>query len=279
MLSEPPAAAANAIAREWAALEGVHVAAGRAALVSDVTLRFERPELVCVLGPNGAGKSTLLSLLNATRRPRAGTVRLFGKEVWRRPERERARVRVNIGTVFQRNDYNAQVPLTVREVVMLGRAGRRGLMRPPNAEDCRIADEAIARLGLEPLARREFRSLSGGEQQKTHIARALAQQPRLLLLDEPASGLDVDWQERLVTLVDSLSCGSGIPIVMTTHHTGHIPPSCGRVILMLRGRIMFDGPPAAALTTDLLSHLYGCPIEVTLHKGRFHCHSAGGITP
>jgi ABC-type Fe3+/spermidine/putrescine transport system ATPase subunit len=114
MLAAPPAAAANTIAREWAALESVHVAAGGAALVSDVTVRLERAELVCVLGPNGAGKSTLLSLLNATRRPRAGTVRLFGIEVWRRPERERARVRVDIGTVFQRNDYNAHVPLTVR---------------------------------------------------------------------------------------------------------------------------------------------------------------------
>jgi iron complex transport system ATP-binding protein len=273
------AAPPGATAAEWAALEGVHVAAGRATLVSDVTLRFEPTELVCVLGPNGAGKSTLLSLLNATRRPRAGTVRLFGTEVWRRPERERARLRANIGTVFQRSDYNPQVPLTVREVVLLGRAGRRGLLRPPGAEDLHCADEAIARLGLEPLARREFRSLSGGEQQKTHVARALAQRPHMLLLDEPASGLDVDWQERLVALVDSLSRESGIPIVMTTHHTGHIPVSCGRVVLMLRGRVIFDGPPAAALTPESLSQLYGCPIEVSQHKGRIHCHSAGGITP
>ena len=261
--------------REAAALAGVSLHAGRACLLRGVSLRLARGEFVCVLGPNGAGKSTLLSVLNATAQPSAGSVTLLGEPTWELPERRRARLRARIGTVLQRSEYNPRIPATVGDVVGMGRAGARGLLHPLTAEDRAEAGAAIARMGLGGLAAREYRSLSGGEQQKTQIARALAQRPDMLLLDEPAAGLDIDWQERLVGLVGSLFAGGGMPIVMTTHHTHHVPRECTRVVLLARGAMVMDAPPAQALSAAVLSELYGCRVEVIERHGRRYCHTAG----
>ncbi|MCX7018994.1 MAG: ABC transporter ATP-binding protein [bacterium] len=262
-----------------AVLDVVSLRAGPTTILCDVSLTLQRGEFVCVLGPNGAGKSTMLSMMNGTARPTAGTVRLLGTSVWETGERVRARLRARIGTVLQRSEYNPQIPLTTREVVAIGRAGPCGILRALDTQDWRRVDEAIDCLDLAPLAGRVYHTLSGGEQQKTQIARALAQHPRMLLLDEPATGLDIDWQERMISLVDSLFGSADIPVVMTTHHTGHIPPCCNRVVLLSRGRVVFDDAPDAALTAPVLSALYGCRIEVIERNGRRHCHSAGGFAP
>lgn len=258
-----------------AVLDSVSLHVGRARILDRISLCLARGEFVCVLGPNGAGKSTLLSMLNATTRPTAGEIALLGMPVWKYPERTRAHLRTRIGLVLQRNEYNPQIPLTAAEVVAIGRTGLRGMLRTTTDEDRRETECAIARLGLESLASREYRSLSGGEQQKTQIARALAQHPEMLLLDEPAAGLDLDWQERLTELVGSLFSATRMPVVMTTHHTHHVPTSCTRVVLLARGTVAMDAPPADALCAPVLSDLYCCRVEVIRRHGRYYCHAAG----
>jgi iron complex transport system ATP-binding protein len=156
---------------------------------------------------------------------------------------------------------------------LLGTHGLTG--RLAISEQTRI-DEALEQMDIAHLGRRAYRNLSGGEQQKVQLARALVQKPELLLLDEPTTGLDLDWQERLVELVGGLSQTRGLTVVMTTHALSHLPACCQRAILLRAGRVLFDGPAHEALTAGRLGELYGCPVEVIERHGRYHCLSAGG---
>ena len=263
-------------------LEAVTCRAGGRAILDGASLRIGPGEFAGVLGPNGAGKSTLLAVMGGRLRPDAGTVRVEGTDVWAMGERRRAALRGHIGTVLQLGEHNAMIPMTAREVIAMGRVGQVGLARRFTADDTALVEDALDRLGIAPLAGRTYRSLSGGERQKVQIARALAQRPDMLMLDEPMNGLDMDWQERLVTLIGRLSAmagdgSEGLPVIMTTHMTGHLPPACRRVLLIKTGRIVFDGPAREALTRDRLEALYGCRVEVTEHGGRRHCHSVGDL--
>ncbi len=257
-------------------LAGVCCRAGGRTLVAHATLHVGPGEFLAILGPNGAGKSTLLNLMDATLRPADGTVRLFSRDPWTAPERERARLRARIGFVPQRTDFNPLIPLAAREVVALGRLRGRAFASRLAKEDERLIDEALERMGVADLARRVYRSLSGGEQQKIQLARALAQEPDLLLLDEPAAGLDLRWQEQLTATVEGLSQTLRLPIVMTTHTLGHLPACCERAALLRGGRILFDGPAAEALAAPRLAQLYECPVEIVERDGRRHCLGLAG---
>ena len=254
-------------------LEQVSVRAGRTTLLDSISLYLGPREFVGVIGPNGAGKSTLLGVSNATVRPARGKLRVLGRAAWSLGEAQRADLRTAIGTLPQNQDFNPMIPFTARQVVALGRVGPRGLLTPLNRRDQQQIDTSLERLDLTSLAHRPYRDLSGGERQKVQLARILTQQPRLLLLDEPTSGLDLDWQERLVEQVGRLYRTTRIPVVMTTHLTGHLPPDCRRVILMRRGRIVFDGPAEQGLVPDRLEQLYDCPVEVVERGGRRFCHA------
>jgi len=254
-----------------AALDGAGYRVGRTTILEPANLSISQGEFVGIIGPNGAGKSTLLNLFNATLHPSVGRTWLFGRNPWAFSERERVRMRSRAAMVFQRSEYNAGIPLTVRDVVAMGRLGARGLLGRRSARDDACVDESLTRLGMTHLAQRVFRSLSGGEQQKVQLARALAQQPDLLLLDEPTTGLDLDWQERLVKLTSEVSRSLAMPVVMTTHTLNHLPVCCQRIVLLRGGRILFDGPVDEALTVERVSTLYGCPVEIIAHRGRRYC--------
>ena len=256
-----------------AALDGVSVAAGRAMLLRDVTLRVGRGDRVAILGPNGAGKSTLLSLLNATQRPTSGRVEILGLEPWGLPARRRAALRATLSTVFQRLDHNPLVPVSVRAVVEMGLGG--GDAPPRRIDPHGRVDMALERMGIAHLAHRAYRTLSGGEQQKTQLAMALARSPRLMLLDEPTTGLDFDWQERLVAMIDELGATPGLTTLLTTHLVHQVPPTFDRVVLVRGGGILFDGPAREALTPARLGELYGCRVEVEVRHGRTYCFAAG----
>jgi zinc transport system ATP-binding protein len=201
-----------------------------------VNVEIESGEFVAVAGPNGSGKTTLLRLLLGLERPQAGDVLLFGEPAHAFGERFR------IGYVAQRTDLGIDAPATVREVVTAGRTPRRGLFRPLTRADREAVDVAIRRVGLEGDADRPIRMLSGGQQQRAYIAKALAGEPDLLVLDEPTAGVDVDAQEAFADRLDELHREIGATILYVSHEFGAIEQHVSRLVLV-RGGILFDGPP------------------------------------
>jgi len=257
--------------------EHVSFRIGGKSLLENVTLSLEEGEFLGILGPNGAGKSTLLALMDLLWRPTDGTFSIFGTEVKTLNAPEILRLRRKIAIVPQNIDYNSSIPLTAREVVEMGRIGRRGVLSPLTQSDRVAVDFTMGILGVSHLVNHPYRSLSGGERQKVQLARALAQEPALLFLDEPTSGLDMDWQERLVLLIEELYAKMKLTIVMTTHITGHLPACCRRVILLRDGRVLMDGAVEDVLTPEKLKDVYRCPVEVIERSGRRHCFAMGDV--
>jgi ABC-type cobalamin/Fe3+-siderophores transport system ATPase subunit len=244
-------------------------------LLGPLSLNISDGECIGVLGSNGAGKSTLLNLLNCTLPPSSGNLSLFGVNPWRQSESSRCQMRTRIGTVLQRCDYNAMSPFTVRNIVAMGRLGFHGMAgRLTRVEKDRI-DPLLEEFNLLSFADKAYRQLSGGEQQKAQIARAILQAPELLLLDEPTAGLDPDWQEKLVLLVENLVEKHNMTLVMTTHVVHHLPACCNRLILLRKGQILFDGKKEEGLTSAYMTALYGCPMEIIRHDKRHYCVSRG----
>ena len=258
-----------------AELSGVSRRAGAKTIVEDATLQVMPGEFLAILGPNGAGKSTLLAILGAALRPSGGAVRLFGQNPWEISGGQRAQLRARIGVVPQRAEFNPLIPLTVREVVAIGRLRGRAFDGRIAREDEDVIEDSMQRMGIAAFGRRTYRSLSGGEQQKVQFARVLAQRPEMLLLDEPASGLDLFWQEHFTEIVGRLSEIPRLPVVMTTHILSHLPACARRAALMQRGRILFEGKADDALSAKRLSELYECPVEIIERGGRRHCLGAG----
>jgi len=205
-------------------------------VLSDVDLHVEEGEFVAIAGPNGGGKTTLLRLALGLERPERGRVLLFGEPA--RTFHDRAR----IGYLAQRTRIGVHAPVTVRELVEAGRTPLRPLGRV-RAEDREAVAEAIERVGLTQLARRPLTRLSGGQQQRAFIAKALAARPKLLVLDEPTTGVDVEAQEALAALLDRLHNELGVTILYVSHEFGAVEHFVQRLILV-RERIVFDGPPS-----------------------------------
>jgi len=261
-------------------------------ILSDVLVRrsgrvtLDVPRLVVdprtflgIVGPNGAGKTTLLDLCAGLSLPDQGAVRELGRDLASLYSWTRADLRRAVGFVPQRTEYYPDVPLTVREVVSLGRVGPRGLLRKLTPHDHQLADRWIHRLGLRNLADRCFSGLSGGEQQKVLIARAMTQEPRILLLDEPASNLDIDWKEKLVDLLAELYRRTELTVLMVSHETGLLPACVTRVVLMKTGRILAEGAPSEVLTPQNLSQSYDTPLQVVSIGGRIHALAAPSPKP
>lgn len=218
-------------------LTGVDFAYGQGPTVlTDVDLRVEQGEFVAIAGPNGGGKTTLLRLALGLERPTRGEVLLYGE-----PARS-FRDRTSIGYLAQRTKIGLHAPATVRDVVEAGRAPLRPYGRL-HQDDHDAVDQALERVGLRALARRRLRSLSGGQQQRAFIAKALAAQPRLLVLDEPTTGVDVEAQDALGALLHRLHDDLGVTILYVSHEFGSVEQYVQRLVLV-RERIVFDGPPS-----------------------------------
>ena len=200
-------------------------------------LRVEAGEFVAIAGPNGGGKTTLLRLALGLTRPTRGTVRLFGEPA------DRFRDRAQLGYLAQRAQLGVQAPATVREVVSAGRAARNAVGRL-TADDREAIDQAIERVGLAHLARRPLTRLSGGQPQRAFIAKALVTGPKLLALDEPTAGVDVEAQEALAGLLAELNRELHVTILYVSHEFGAIEHVVERLVLV-RERIVFDGLPAS----------------------------------
>ena len=201
-----------------------------------VDLRLGEGEFVAVAGPNGGGKTTLVRLLLGLERPSEGKVLLYGE-----PAHRFSRRRL-LGYLAQRSVLGGEAPATVREVVAAGRLAAGGLIGPLRLRDRELVSRAIARVGLEEHADRPLRTLSGGMQQRAFIAKALAGEPSLLVLDEPTTGVDAESQESLAVLLDGLHSDLGVTIVYVSHEFGAVESFVQRLVLVRR-TIVFDGAP------------------------------------
>ncbi len=195
-----------------------------------------------------------------------------------------SRLRRRIGYVPQVLTGHSQMPLTVREVVSIGRCGLVGLFKPLRREDWQIIDEWLERLGLTELADAGYGDLSGGEQRKVLIARAMVQQPELLILDEPTANLDLSWREQIVAEIEHLCQQSdlftgskrGLTVILVCHELEVIPSCCHRIVLLERGRISAQGQPEEVLTDERIKSLYGGDLKLLQCGGRFAVIPAGG---
>jgi len=233
-------------------------------------LDVDAGQFVGVVGRNGAGKTTLLRVMAGLLVPNRGAVRHDGQAITALSSWRRTTARRRVAFVPQAAEYNADLPLTVREIVAMGCVGPAGLLRSIGASAKARVRDWVSRLDLDALADRTFRSLSGGEQQKVLLARAMVQEPGLLLLDEPGANLDVDWKERLAGWLDRVLAERPTTAVMVSHETGLLPACCQRVVLMDAGGLVRQGPPDEVLTSEVLATLYGCPIHVIDVAGRRH---------
>jgi zinc transport system ATP-binding protein len=205
-------------------------------VLENVSLAIGEGEFVAVAGPNGGGKTTLVRLVLGLERPAQGTALLFGE-----PAHRFSRRRV-LGYLAQRSELGGDAPATVREVVSAGRLAAGGLLGPLRRRDRELVSEAVERVGLQDVADLPLRTLSGGMQQRAFIAKALAGEPSLLVLDEPTTGVDAESQESLAALLDELHSELGVTILYVSHEFGAVERFVQRLVLVRR-TVVFDGPP------------------------------------
>lgn len=238
------------------ALDGVTVRLGGRPVVREVTAQVECGEWVALIGPNGAGKTTLLRAI-AGLLPYEGHVSLFEQPAADLERRERARL---IAVVPQ----EPQTPpwLTVAEYALTGRTPHLGPLAREGAADRDAAARALDRLGLEPFAERALGTLSGGERQRVVVARALAQEAPIVLLDEPTAALDIGHQQQALELLDALRSADGLTLVAAMHDLTLAAQYADRVLLLAEGRIVADGAPADVLTESALADHYGASVRV-----------------
>jgi iron complex transport system ATP-binding protein len=235
--------------------------AGRTILQID-GLSIPAGEFVGILGANGAGKTTLLRVCAGLIQPNGGSVSLDDNDLTRLGRWGRCAFRKRIGYVPQSAEYNAELPFTVREVVVMGRTSVRPLLAALRKDDYAIVDHWTEMLGLADRRNQTFRSLSGGEQQKVLLARAMAQNPQILMLDEPCANLDFHWKYQIMEIVERLYRRSRMTVLMVSHDVSVLPPSCRRIILLADGCIRGDGGIEEVLSPDMLRAAYRTDLAV-----------------
>lgn len=217
--------------------------------ISDVGLTLDEPTICGLIGMNGAGKSTLFKAIMGFVQPTRGAVAVCGRPVsWA----QKANI---IAYVPQTEEVDWTFPVSVHDVVMMGRQGRMGFLRIPSRQDRRIVDESLARVGMEGFAERQIGELSGGQRKRVFLARALAQQGRIVLLDEPFTGVDVTTEQAIIGILRELK-EAGHIILVSTHNLAGIPAFCDRVVMINRSLIAF-GPVAEVYTEANLARAFG----------------------
>lgn len=224
-------------------------------IFNKVNFSVDNGEVLSILGTNGAGKSTLLNCIANLYKPVLGKILLNGQPISRMSLREVARV---IGYVPQ--IHTPAYAYTVREFTVMGRTPYIDTFRIPSSEDYSIADEALARMGITHLRDKSYTEISGGERQQVMIARVIAQQPQLILLDEPTAHLDYGNQYRVVQMIRQLAA-EGYALIMTTHNPEHAIILNGKVAILNRQGVLGIGQAAETLSTETLSKLYGLSIK------------------
>jgi iron complex transport system ATP-binding protein len=235
-------------------LRDVSFSYGGAPALADVSFAARAGEFVGLLGPNGAGKSTLVRLAAGLLAPARGEVRLAGLDPRSAPRRKVAQV-----CALVPQEPRLTWPFTVREAVMMGRAPRQGLLAVPTRFDRGAVEGALQACDLVHLADRRLDALSGGERRRVFFARALAQEPRVLLLDEPTAFLDLGHQVAAMRMAEVAARG-GLCVVAVLHDLNLAAAACDRVVVLSAGRIVAEGAPAAVLSAERVGEVWGVPV-------------------
>ena len=234
-------------------------------VLNGVSLAVGRGDLVGILGPNGSGKTTLLNVLAGGLAPRTGSVVLDDRPMAEWPRREIAR---RLALVPQ--NTHAPFDFSVLDIVLMGRFPHLGAFALEGPEDLAIARRALQATGTEAFESRAFNTLSGGEKQRVAIASALAQSPRLLLLDEPTASLDIGHQIEVQMLLERLNVDGGVTMVLSTHDLNLAAALCRRLVLLREGRVLASGPTEEVLTPDAVRALYDVDAEIGRHSRSGH---------
>lgn len=229
---------------------------------SGINVAFGTGEVLALLGPNGSGKTTLLKTLLGLLAPKAGAVQFGARDLARLPDRERARA-----IAYVPQTHQATFAFSVETVVLMGRTAHGNLFSRPSAHDRVVAAGAMERFGIAGLAARPYTMISGGERQLVLLARALAQEPQFVVLDEPTASLDFGNQGKVMNEIRALAA-AGHGVLFTTHDPNHALRAADRACLLRGGETLADGPVAEVLTKTTLESLYGAPVETLIAGDR-----------
>ena len=231
--------------------------------LEDVSFDIDKGEFIGIIGSNGSGKTTLLKTILGIIRPSEGRIEVLGKEL----VSHLTEIRRKIGYVPQKTYINPKIPLLAKDVVLMGRYGHIGLLRHPGRRDYEAAKSALKEVGMYDMRNEPFGHLSGGQQQRIYIARALVQNPEIMLLDEPTTGLDVRSQDTIIGLIERLHKERGLTVLFVTHDVNSISAVADR-IMYLKNRIIAFGTLMEVCTQDILERVYSVPVKVVREHGR-----------
>ena len=242
--------------------DNIQVSFGPKTILQDISLDIRNKEFVGIIGPNGSGKSTFLKCLYRVLQPNNGKIFFDGTEMSSLSHRDTA---LKMAVVAQHSTVNFD--FSVLEMVLMGRSPYKGLLDRDQIDDYEIARHALAQVGLSDFESRNFNTLSGGEQQRVILARALAQRTECLVLDEPTNHLDIKYQLELMTIVKRLDA----TVVSAIHDLNLAAIYCDRLIALKDGSVVCTGTPQEVLTEDTIRHIYGVSATVqTLPNGRLN---------
>jgi len=248
---------------------------GSTPVLADISFTVPRKSFFIIIGPNGSGKTTTMKLISGTEKRQYGQLEVLDRPMDRYTRKELARKVAYVPQLVLED-----LPFTVMEVILMGRSPHLGLLGLDRKKDRDLARQAMVFTGVSHLARRRLDSISGGERQRVFIARAICQEPGLILLDEPTAALDLANQVRIMDLMEQLREEKGVTVVMVSHDINLAAMYGDHLLLLKEGRIVSEGSPENVLTYDTLETAYGCTLlvdesplgafpRVTLVPGRF----------
>ena len=242
-------------------IEDLEVRYQNKVVLKDIFLTVNKGEIVCIVGPNGGGKTTLLKVILGLKDYTKGKIEVLGKPPEKVDKKE-------IGYLPQREDSNINFPISVFEVVLMGRYPKIGLLKKPSKKDKEIAFESLKLVKMEKLKNENINKLSGGQRQRVFIARALAMEPKILILDEPSTGLDIVAQEDFYKTLVDIKKQKDMAILMVSHDIGVVSTYVDR-IACLNKTIHYHGKSGTPIPGEVLKKVFGSNIQILVHDQ--HC--------
>lgn len=265
VVSPPPAFEVRQLSFRYDSLRGRPIEDHSSWVINGMEFTISQGEIVGVIGPNGSGKSSLLKLLTKLVRPQEGTINLFGNEIG-----SLTRESISRQVAYMPQDLSFDFPFSVLDMVLMGRfPHRRGglwnFVGWERQEDLAAAEEAMAQTDVRHLANRMIATLSAGERQRVLLARALAQKPRVLMLDEPTAHLDLNHQLDVCRILRQIHARLQMTVLLVSHDINLASQYCDRILVMKQGAMVCIGPPQDVIHPAVLSKVYGCQVLVDAH--------------